>query len=209
MPELSRTRILIVDDHHIIRAGLTSTLESEGWGEVVQADSLKSALELISEENFDLILTDQHLGDGEGLHLAQPALLKNSQVKLALFTFEESWTLIESARNLGFSLFISKRVSLRSIVQSLTDTLVGKELFAIHAPSLPRESGLNVRLTKSELEVLRLMSQGCTTREIALRRYSSEATIKSHTSAIFRKLHSRNRVEALIKARELRLISST
>lgn len=209
MSGLSDKRVLIVDDHHIIRAGLLSALTVEGLVETSQASSFKTAADLISKEIFDLILTDQHLGDGEGIDLAHIAKQKNPLVKMALFTFEESWTLIESARSHGFSLYISKQSSMRTIMNALIDSIKSGDKFAVYAPSLPKDYALVTPLTKSELAVLALLCQGLTTREIAGKRHNSEATIKSHTSAILRKLQSRNRIEAISKARELRLIPTT
>lgn len=212
MSELSKRKILVVDDHHIIRAGLIHSLLKEGCSQILQADSFQSAVALIEQDNISLILTDQHLGDGEGVELSFIAQQANPEVTLILFSFEESWNLIERARALGFSLFLSKQSSLATIVQALHETVdesrCGRDSFAIHAPSLPRESGLVTPLTRSELEVLALMSEGLTSKEIALKRFNSEATIKSHTGAILRKLQSRNRVEAIKKAQELNLIST-
>jgi two-component system response regulator EvgA len=209
MSELSERKILVVDDHEIIQAALTTSLLSQGWGDVAQAGSLKSALDLISVQTFTHILTDQHLPDGEGLALASAALRRNPEIKLALFTFEESWTLIEKARALGFSLYISKQSTLKTIMESLQKISDANQSFAIHAPSLPKKDAIISPLTKSEIEVLSLFSQGLTSKEIAIKRHNSEATIKSHVGAILRKLESRNRIEAIQKARNLRLISIT
>jgi DNA-binding NarL/FixJ family response regulator len=209
MSELSQQRILLVDDHQIIRAALISALSVNGWTEIAQANSLKSAKELISQQSFTLIIVDQHLGDGEGIDLAELALKRNPEIKLALFTFEASWAVIERARAHGFSLFISKENSLSTIISALDVVLHAPEGMAIYAPSLPKKSALISPLTKSEMEVLSLLSQGLTAREISLIRYNSEATIKSHVAAILRKLGSRNRVEAIQKAREMSLISTS
>jgi two-component system response regulator EvgA len=209
MSDISNRRILVVDDHHIIRTGLTSALSSHGWSDISQAASFKSASELIAQESFDLILTDNYLGDGEGLNLAQLARRNNPEVKIALFTFEASWALIERARALGFALFISKESTLNTIMTALDEVTQARDGLAIYAPSLPRKSALLSPLTKSEIEVLSLLSKGLTAREIALIRYNSEATIKSHVAAILRKLGTRNRVEAIQKAREMSLISTS
>lgn len=209
MSQLSGRKILVVDDHQIIRAGLINSLLNEGCSDISQADSFASARSQISQESFSLILTDQHLGDGDGVDLSQLALQQNPLVTLVLFSFEESWALIEKARNCGFSLYLSKQSSLATIVHALHEAMNGQSTFAIFSPSLPRDSGMITPLTHSELEVLELMSQGMTSREIAEKRFNSEATIKSHTSAILRKLQSRNRVEAIKKGRELHLISLT
>jgi DNA-binding NarL/FixJ family response regulator len=92
---------------------------------------------------------------------------------------------------------------------ALDEVTQARDGLAIYAPSLPRKSALLSPLTKSEIEVLSLLSKGLTAREIALIRYNSEATIKSHVAAILRKLGTRNRVEAIQKAREMSLISTS
>ena len=209
MFELSERKILVVDDHEVIRAALTTSLVNQGWGDIAQADSLQGALHLISSQPFTHVLTDHHLPDGEGLELAPAALKRNPNIMLALFTFDESWMLVERARALGFSLFISKRSSISTIMESLHKTSDDNQSFAIHAPSLPRREAIVSPLTRSEIEVLSFFSQGLTTSEIAIKRHNSEATIKTHVGAILRKLESRNRIEAIAKARNLRLIPIT
>jgi DNA-binding NarL/FixJ family response regulator len=208
MSEFSNRRILVVDDHQVIRAGLLTSLSAHGWSEVVQASSFKEASDLITQEEFTLIVTDQYLGDGEGLNLAKSAKEVNPETKIALFTFEANWTLIERARVLGFSLFISKESALSTIMAALDDVMQGRDGLTIYAPSLPRKSAILSPLTITEIEVLSLLSQGLTAREIAVIRYSAEATIKSHVSAILRKLQSRNRVEAIKKAQQMSLIAT-
>lgn len=208
MSEFSKERVLIVDDHQVIRAGLATSLTTHGWSEIYQANSFKNASELIELHDFNLIITDQYLGDGEGIDLAPLAQEINRDIKIALFTFEANWALIERARTLGFSLFISKEASLNTIMTAFDDVMQSQDGLAIYAPSLPRKSPILAPLTKSEIEVLSLLSQGLTAREIAVIRYSAEATIKSHVSAILRKLQSRNRVEAIQKARQMSLIAT-
>ena len=209
MSEFSKQRVLVVDDHQVIRAGLLTSLSAHGWSEIFQANSFKSASKLILHNDFNIIITDQYLGDGEGLHLAELAKDINPEIKIALFTFETNWALIEKARDHGFSLFISKESSLSTIMTALDEVLQSRDGLAVYAPSLPRKNEILVPLTKSEIEVLSLLSQGLTAREIAVIRYSAEATIKSHVSAILRKLQSRNRVEAIEKARKMSLIATS
>jgi DNA-binding NarL/FixJ family response regulator len=209
MSEFSKRRILVVDDHQVIRAGLLTSLSANGWSEIYQASSFKEACNLIAQEEFPLIVTDQYLGDGEGINLATLAKKVNPATKMVLFTFEASWALIERARTLEFSLFISKESSLNTIMTALDEVRMGRDGLAIYAPSLPRKSIILAPLTKSEIEVLSLLSQGLTAREIAVIRYSAEATIKSHVCAILRKLQSRNRVEAIQKARQMSLIATS
>lgn len=209
MSDFPKQGVLVVDDHQVIRAGLLTSLSAHGWSEISQANSFKNASELILHIDFNLIITDHYLGDGEGLYLAALAKEVNPLIKIALFTFETNWALIEKARDIGFSLFISKESSLSTIMSALDEVMQSRDELAIYAPSLPRKSAILAPLTKSEIEVLSLLSQGLTAREIAVIRYSAEATIKSHVSAILRKLQSRNRVEAIEKARKMSLIATS
>ena len=164
----------------------------------------------LSSVRFDLAIIDQHLGDGNGLDLAVVASLSNPECALVLLTLEEEWVLIEQARLLGFGSFLSKRTELSEIISTVKKLLTEKEHFYLRVPQIPLRSTIlprhSIHLTKTESEILAELSDGSSTKQIALRRCNSEATIKSHITAIYRKLGARNRIEALLIARDFNLI---
>lgn len=138
--------------------------------------------------------------------------LSNPDCTLALLTLEEDWELIERSRLLGFSAFISKRSELSEIISTVRVLLTDTKHFYLRVPQMPLHSEntqqCSTPLTKTELEILSELSDGSSTKEIALRRCNSEATIKSHLTSIYRKLGARNRIEALIAAGELHLLKN-
>jgi DNA-binding NarL/FixJ family response regulator len=192
-----------------VRNGLISALASAGATRLTQASTFAEASVRLSSERFDLAIIDQHLGDGSGLDLALVASLSNPECKLALLTLEEEWQLIEQARLIGFEAFISKRCELKEIIDTVTLVLTGRDFFYLRVPQISRNPQApekrSFQLTKSELSILADLADGSSTREIADRRCNSEATVKSHLTSIYRKLGVRNRVEALIIARDFNL----
>ena len=164
----------------------------------------------LSTEPFDLAIIDQHLADGDGLDLAIVASLSNPACKLSLLTLEEDWKLIEQARALGFTSFISKRCEIKEIIATIKLLIHGAQHFYLRVPQIPIESAASsdrsIHLTKTEAAILEDLSAGSTTKEIAIKRCNSEATIKSHLTSIYRKLGARNRIEALLIARDFNLI---
>lgn len=206
MRSLSDSKILIIDDHHIIRAGLISALQRAGTSNLSQAASTKDGLSQIATFKFDLIIADQNLKDGTGITCLKSARATMPAATLVLFTVEESWSLVALAEQSGANLFLSKATPLESIIESLQMALNSGERFSFKAPSLPKKARELPCLTATELAVLEMIAQGFTSLEIAERRNNSEATIKSHTGAIYRKLRARNRVEAVRSAQIAGLI---
>ncbi len=200
MRALSNSRILIVDDHQIVRAGLIGALERAGSVNLSQASSAKEGLAHISTSNFDLVIADQNLQDGTGVNCLQFARTLTPNAILVLFTIDESWPLVEAAKKSGVNLFLSKSAPLELIIDSIKVALTKVERFSYIAPCLPQRRIELPRLTATELEVLTMLADGLTSIEIANRRSNSQATIKSHINAIYRKLRARNRVEAVRSA---------
>lgn len=206
MRSLSNSRILIIDDHQVIREGLTSALQRAGSSDLSQASSTKDGLAQIATFKFDLIIADQNLRDGRGTTCLESARALNLATTLVLFTVEENWSLVNLAQKSGANLFLSKATPLESIISALESAVSGENRFSFQAPALPQRVPQTPCLTTSELEVLEMISRGLTALEIALMRNNSEATIKSHTGAIYRKLGARNRVEAVRSAQLAGLI---
>ena len=194
----------------MVRSGLHSALKSAGFLHIQQAATYAEASTRLSTEPFHLAIIDQHLGDGEGIDLAIVAGLSNPECKLILLTLEEQWHLIEQARLLGFGSFLSKRTELSEIIATVTKLLREDAYFYLRVPQVPLHPTIaperTIHLTRTESEDLTDLADGSSTKEIAIRRCNSEATIKSHLSSIYRKLGARNRIEALIIARDFNLI---
>lgn len=207
MRELSSLRILIVDDHELIRRSLAHSLASEGALHIQEASSYQSAQSLLAVDTFDLIILDHNLGDGSGVDLSISIALNQPHAITVMLTLEEEWGLAHQAQRSHFSAFINKSASLKEIVAAIQQAINHPQRFAIYSPRMNMAGEKsNTQLTPTELEILREIHIGSTTYEIAQRRCNSEATVKTHLTSIYRKLKVRNRVEAIAEGRRLRLI---
>ena len=191
--------ILVVDDHAVVRQGLVAALAHLPSVSISEADSYTYALDLSSHRYFDLAIIDFHLGKANGIDCALALSLLQSEMRFILLTVEENWQIIKSAESAGFRAFISKNSPLATIITTVEDALTNGMRF--HCITSSVTSG-HVRdefsfLTPAQVEILNYLRSGATTREIATDRFCSEATVKSHLSAIYRKLGVRNRTEAV------------
>ena len=197
MLDIASARIILIDDHDVVRRGLQSALVARGAGEPTQCSSYSGALRIARKERFDLAIVDRNLGDGDGLLLAATIKEIFPSTIVALLTIESKWSLVERAQRAGISAVFSKTTPLFSLMDALDQLLSQPERFLVISESV-RPAALDL-LTQTEREILEQITTGATTEEIARERHNSIATIKSHLTSIYRKLEVRNRVEAIAK----------
>jgi two-component system response regulator DevR len=162
------------------------------------APDIRSAIAMIRSQNFDCIVIDRDLEDGDGLVLAPTISRIQPDAISILLTTHTQWATREAARQLGFHQVINKSSSIDEIVSAIrilatpgNRTLTRKE----------ENTSKIYLLSLIEREILLNLATGATTEEIAAKRHNSVATIKSHLSSIYRKLEVRNRVEAVAELR--------
>ena len=205
-------RLVLVDDHPIYREGVARTLADAGGIEVVgQAADGEAAVAVIAECQPDLVLLDISMPKGGGL----PALARITQLahppKVAMLTASEEDDDLMQAMRLGALGYVLKGVGageLLEVVRGLAEGqsyvspgLAGRLLVGMRArgtaPANPMED-----LTKREEDILRLVAQGLSNREVGQSLDLQEKTVKHYMTAILQKLHVRNRVEAAMLARD-------
>ena len=156
--------------------------------------TLRAALALIRTEKFELVIVERELGDGDGIVLAPTIRRIHPHAISILVSKFRGWATIEAAQQLGFSSVVDDEIS-----QNEFNSQVEGLLRARSSP--PAEQGAMHSkihlLSLREREILLDIATGATTEEIALKRFNSVATIKSHLTSIYRKLGVRNRVEAI------------
>jgi DNA-binding NarL/FixJ family response regulator len=158
------------------------------------APDIRSAIAIIRTQQFDCIVIDRELEDGDGLVLA-PTIRRIQPDSISiLLTSHTQWATREAARQLGFDQVIDKKSSIDEIV-SVIRILATSGNSSIDRSA--REISRIHLLSLTEREILLNIATGATTEEIAIMRHNSVATIKSHLSSIYRKLEVRNRVEAV------------
>lgn len=201
MAEDSGHKVLVVDDHEVVRFGLCASLAERGFSQIREASGYICAKEILKRESFTIFILDRNLGDGDGIILAEEIRKESPEAILLLLTIEAQWSLVEDARRARINAVIDKTLPLFDLIEIINRLIQNPSLFISTIQSSAPE--ILERLTKVELEVLIALETGARTREIAQQRFSSEATIKTHLTSIYRKLEVRNRVEAIAKMRQI------
>jgi two-component system response regulator DevR len=217
MPESagSAARVMLVDDHAIVRRGLRSILELEPDISVVaEAGGRSEALHLLNRVRPDVILLDLKLSadhDAEGLELCSEILARRPDSRvIILSTFLDENLLNQSLRR-GAKAYVLKEVDVVELVRIIRAVSRGESGFDSRSAEMVRalvaHSGdaLEPDLTAREREVIGLLAHGLTNREIGTRMFVSESTAKFHVHNVMRKLGVRRRAEVAYAAGKLGL----
>ncbi len=203
-------KILLVDDHKLVRAGLVLVLKQmEDGVELLEAGTAREAVAL-SETHSDLslVLMDLDLPDGSGLEALSAIHAKQPALPVVILSAMEDQAMVSRAMELGARGFIPKSASGEVMVNSLRLVLSGGICLPPGYGETARGDGNSEmpNLTHRQLEVLRLMAQGNSNKEIARDLEISENTVRVHISAIIGALDATNRTEAAYSAMRLGLI---
>jgi DNA-binding NarL/FixJ family response regulator len=194
-----KAKILVVDDHPLVRDGLAARLAREADMEVCgEADSVEQAASRIRAERPDVVVVDISLGQQNGLDLLRQVPTPDGQVKILVLSTYDETLYAERALRAGAMGYVNKSASWEVVVEAIRTVLKGKRYLSPDLAELlldqtlggksTRPSSLVDALTDRELEVFRLIGQGLSTGDIALRLFLSTHTIDSHRENIKRKL---------------------
>ena len=199
-------RILIADDHELLRDTLVLYLGNEGGIETESVGTLKDAIEAInSSEAFDLVLLDYNMPGMNGLSGLKEALETNGGQKVALISGEASKQVAETALAAGAAGFVPKSLPAKSLVNAVKFMAMGEQYAPLDFMTAEEESEtheLAKNLTQRELQVLEGLTQGKSNKEIARDLEIQEPTVKLHMKTLYRKLEASNRTQAALIARE-------
>ena len=187
-------RLLVADDHPLFRLGLKAALEAEGLEVVAEAGTGEEALAQALEKAPDAVLLDLRMPGTDGLTCARRLREMGYRGLVILLTTYQEPALLLEAYKAGADAYLSKELSAPELKRRLLRIRQGEE--RLTAPDIPA-------LTPREEEVLRLLAEGLSTKEIARALRLSPETVRSHLESLYAKLEARNRVEALSRARSL------
>jgi DNA-binding NarL/FixJ family response regulator len=210
------SRVLLVDDHPLVRQGLRSLLELKADLQVVgEAADGHEALALIASLDPDVTLLDVRMPGMDGLAVLRALRERDPGRRVVLLTtFDDDAVVIEALR-IGVQGFLLKDVGLEPLAEAIRRVAAGETLplpaateRALRALSAAKPAGfpsaqLPDSLTAREQEVLRLMARGLSNREISLALGTAEGTVKNQASSILSKLGVRDRTRAVLRAVEL------
>jgi two-component system, NarL family, response regulator DevR len=206
---MTSIRILLVDDHEMVREGLKAMLQSEPDLEVVAETGLgREVPALLERTRPDIVLLDVRLPDMSGVEVCRLASSSHPDVKVIMLTTFVDPELVDECIDAGARGYLIKDVRGMSLKENVRAVSRGQ---AVLAPEVAGGILDRVRdrrsaeagppaLTQSQLAILGLMTRGFSNREIANEVHLSENTIKTHVQEIFRKLGVHNRVEAVMTA---------
>ena len=212
-----RIRILIVDDHPIVRQGLLFTLDSKLGIEVIaEAEDGFTAVEKAAALKPDVILMDLVMPGMDGLEAIKEIIQKiPTQRILVLTSFMGDGKLISAVKN-GALGYILKDSPPDELIHAILEVAKGNlymqpgvaAKFAVEMQSLPATPGLHPDLTEKELEILKLLSNGLSNKEISSSLNITVGTVRVYVSSILSKLSLNSRTQAALYARQQNLITN-
>jgi DNA-binding NarL/FixJ family response regulator len=204
--------VVIIDDHQLVSDGLGMLLDGEPDMEVCgYGRSVAESIWLAQQTDPDLVVMDFHLPDGTGLDAAIAIRRLRPDVRFVFLTRDDSVTARVAAVEAGAGAFVHKSRAASDLIEAVRQVGNGGSLISpsMIASLLSSNGQLGVKrdsLTAREREVLRLMAQGASSREIADRLGISYATVRSHIRSFDTKLGVHSKIEAVAAAREMNII---
>ena len=212
MSEVKKIRVLLVDDHVLIREGIKQILELEEDIEVVgQAKDGEEALKKVNVLKPEVILLDINMPNINGIETLRRFKDLGIESKIIMLTIHEDREYIMKTLKLGADGYILKDSDADSFIQGVRDVANGIKYIQPSISDLANSSSNDAdedilkkinSLTKREYEVLTLIAEGFNNKDLAAKIFISEKTVKNHVSSIFKKLNLNDRVQATIFAYE-------
>ena len=199
-------KILLADDHDLVRDTLAAFLENEPDITVRTAANLPDALQIVDSEGaFDLVILDYTMPGMEGLSGLNQMIAANGAKPVAILSGTADRSVAEQAIKAGAVGFVPKTLAAKSIVSAIKFMASG-EVFAPFGFMHKEEVDAQSAITKRERDVLIGLTAGKSNKEIAIDLQLQEVTIKLHVKTLCRKLGAKNRTQAAMIARDRRLL---
>ena len=211
-------RLMLADDHRMLREALRRSLGEEGFDVVGEAADGEEAVRLAQELRPDVVLMDVTMPDVNGVEATRRLQQSNPEIRVVMLTMHADAAVISDALRAGAVGYLVKDCSTDEIAdairraagdEDLSPGLAAKMLDEVrHLDPEPAEESDHV-VTKREVEVLQLIADGCSTPEVAEKLYISQKTVKNHLASIYQKLDARDRTQAVLQAVRMGIVRLT
>jgi two-component system, NarL family, response regulator DevR len=204
---MAKQRILLVDDHEVVRLGLKALLERHPQFDIVgEASSAREALELVADRHPDVVVMDIRLPGTSGIEACEEITSRFPETHVLMLTSYAEDEMLFSAIRAGASGYVLKQIGGEGLVsaieavgrgEALLDPAVTQRVFQeVRRAVKEEEASAFAHLSQQEKHVLLLVSEGKTNREIAKTLFLGEGTVRNYVSSILSKLGVNNRAEA-------------
>ena len=209
-------RVVITDDHIMVREGLKQLLELDGTVRVVgEASDGYECLSVIKEKKPDILLLDINMPNLNGIQTLERIKKDKINVKVLMLTIHNEVEYVERAKYLGADGYVLKDSESSVLKKAINTVLRGNTYIQSNMAMMLRERENFIMsfhseegiLTKREVEVLKLLAEGLFNKEIAYKLLISEKTVKNHVSNIFKKIDVSDRTQAAVYAIKNNIVS--
>ncbi|MBN3518588.1 response regulator transcription factor [Algoriphagus lutimaris] len=213
---MEKIKVLLADDHQIMLDGLKAIFAKDKSIEVVgTANNGLEVLEFLKNQSIDVLLLDLQMPVMDGLETTMHVKKSYSEVKVIMLTTNDEGSIITSLFKVGATGYLLKNASKESLIQGIKDAFEGKKVLSAHLTEKmidslnenpkPKEGEIP-KITKREIEVVKLIAQEYTTQEIADALFVSTNTVATHKRNLFVKMDVKNSVGMIKKAVDWGLI---
>ncbi len=203
-------RLLLADDHRMLREGLRRSMTDQGFDVVGEARDGDEAIRLAEELVPEVILMDVTMPEVDGVEATRQIRLQFPEIKIVMLTMHADQEVLASAIRAGASGYLVKDCSTEEIASAvrmaasgetaLSPQLAASMLNEVRKLDQPATADEERVITRREEEVLQLIANGCSTPEVAEQLYISQKTVKNHLASIYQKLDARDRTQAVLQA---------
>lgn len=197
-------RLLLADDHRMLRDTLKRSMLDEGFDVVGEASDGAEAVSLADELHPDAILMDVTMPEIDGVEATRRIVDQHPDIRIVMLTMHADQDVIAAAIRAGASGYLVKDCSFDEVATTVREAVSGDVSPQVAASMLQEARGLvdeaESVITKREIEVLQLIADGCSTPEVGEKLFISQKTVKNHLASIYAKLDARDRTQAVLQA---------
>lgn len=208
---MENIRIILADDHTVLRQGISQALElQDDMSVVAQASNGTEAVQLVRQHRPDVALLDINMPELDGVQATRQISAEWPETGVIILTMYRRDDYIFEAIKAGASGYLLKEVELNELVRAvravaqgeavIDATIAGRVMAELRSELGPSKPPTDEALAERDIEILRLLAQGDSNQEIADRLFISEKTVRNRLSLIFRRFHLKNRTEAALYA---------
>ena len=203
-------RLMLADDHRMLREGLRRSMTEAGFDVVGEAGDGVEAIAMAEDLTPDVILMDVTMPNCDGVEACRRVIEAEPDTKVVMLTMHADQEVLANAIRAGAIGYLTKDSSTREIAEAVRMAVEGDTVLS---PQLARTMLEEVRkldaaataeedlvVSRREVEVLQLIADGCSTPEVAAQLFISQKTVKNHLASIYQKLDARDRTQAVLQA---------